>query len=283
MRMLRQARRGAAIAVLGCALLPILLLASCAPKDAGDMTDAAPTILVSLDRTFWHRLGLSRWTYVRSLTGAGARVRVLDYSSEVDGEGSERAARRLLEGVDGLVLSGGGDVDPRLYGGRTESTRGVRPERDRFELALLAEAQARELPILGICRGAQLLNVARGGTLVTIRSDRELRRRHGRYLWHPVELVGGSRLARLLGTDAIARVVSYHGQAVDRPGEGLAIVGRAADGVVEAIESARSGDEEWLVGVQWHPELSQRSLLHRRLFSGLVEAARLSRSDDRGS
>lgn len=276
----RVGRRRVAFAAALCGLLLVLLLVSCPRLTPRGMTSSSPTILLSLDRTFWHRMGLSRWTYVRALTRAGARVEVLDYSSETEGEGSERAARRLLDGVDGLVLSGGGDVDPSLYDGSAENTRGVRPERDRFELALLAEAEARGLPILGICRGAQLLNVARGGTLETIRGDRELRRRHGRYRWHPVELEGGSLLARLLETDSIARVVSYHGQAVDRPGEGLVIVGRAADGVVEAIEAARPSEGPWLLGVQWHPELSPRNRLHRKLFSSLVEAARSSRPDE---
>ncbi len=236
---------------------------------------AGPTILLSLDRTLWHRLGLSRFTYIRSLERAGAEVRVFDFVSGVAGAADQEFARRLLEGVDGLALSGGGDVDPRLYGGRLESSLEVRPERDRFELALLREAEARGLPVLGICRGAQLINVARGGTLRNIREDPELRRRHRRLRGHAVELVAGSRLARLLGTERIGRVVTYHGQAVERPGEGLEIVGRAGDGVVEAIELAGDG-ARWLIGVQWHPELSPVSRQQRKLFAGLVAAARRS-------
>ncbi len=233
----------------------------------------APTILLSLDRTWWHRLGFSRLTYGRALERAGARVRRLDYDALPAGDESAAAARRLLEGVDGLVLSGGGDVDPRLYGAAPEIGLDVKPARDRFELALLAAARERRMPVLAICRGAQLVNVSRGGTLRTLRTDRELRRGHRRLRGHPVEVEPDSELARLLGTERLPRVVSYHGQAVDRPGEGLRIVGRAGDGVVEAIELAPDTAQWWLIGVQWHPELSPRARLQRRLFTALVEAA----------
>ncbi len=241
-----------------------------------------PTILLSLDRTWWHRLGFSRLTYGRALERAGARVRRLDYESLPAGEEPAAAARRLLDGIDGLVLSGGGDVDPRLYGAAPETGLDVKPARDRFELALLGAARERRMPVLAICRGAQLVNVARGGTLRSLRADPELRRGHRRLRGHPVELVPDSSLARLLGTDRLPRVVSYHGQAVDRPGEGLRIVGRAGDGVVEAVELAPGAAQFWLVGVQWHPELSPRARLQRRLFTALVEAAATYRADASG-
>ena len=242
-----------------------------------------PTVLLSVDRTLWHRLGLSRFTYRRALARAGARVRVFDHAAPAAGESDEAAARRLLEGVDALVLSGGGDVDPSLYGGDPADSLSVEPRRDRFELALFRMARSRGLPVLGICRGAQMVNVAAGGTLRTIRKEPALRRVHGRFLGHPVDLAPGSRLARLLGSERIERVVSYHGQAVERPGEGLAIVGRAPDGVVEAIEPVDPDEESWLVGVQWHPELSPRGPRHRALFSGLVAAAAAVRAHPAGS
>lgn len=256
----------------------LLASGSCMNKRLNDHDRPAPTILLSIDRTFWHRLGLSRWTYVRSLRRAGAEVKVFDYAVASDTEDPGRVAAKLLEEVDALVLSGGGDVDPKLYGSEPESSLAVRPDRDRFELALLEQAEAKGLPVLGICRGAQLLNVSRGGTLVTIRSNAVLRRRHGRWRWHPVELEPDSRLAKLLGTASIERVVSYHGQAVGRVAKGLEIVGRSADGVAEAIERVGGSDGSWLIGVQWHPELSPRSQLHRKLFTGLVEAARAARA-----
>ncbi len=263
-------RRG--VVTLGLALLlffgALWMRSPNRPPAAG-----APTILLSLDRTWWHRLGFSRLTYGRALERAGARVRRLDYDALPAGDESAAAARRLLEGVDGLVLSGGGDVDPRLYGAAPEIGLDVKPARDRFELALLAAARERRMPVLAICRGAQLVNVSRGGTLRTLRTDRELRRGHRRLRGHPVEVEPDSELARLLGTERLPRVVSYHGQAVDRPGEGLRIVGRAGDGVVEAIELAPDTAQWWLIGVQWHPELSPRARLQRRLFTALVEAA----------
>ena len=128
-----------------------------------------------------------------------------------------------------------------------------------------------------------MVNVAAGGTLRTIRKEPALRRVHGRFLGHPVDLAPGSRLARLLGSERIERVVSYHGQAVERPGEGLAIVGRAPDGVVEAIEPVDPDEESWLVGVQWHPELSPRGPRHRALFSSLVAAAAAVQAHPAGS
>lgn len=232
------------------------------------------TVLLTLDRTWWHRLGLSRFTYIGALRRAGARVRVFDESALVEGEDDRSVARRLLEGIDALVLSGGGDVDPALYGADRSLGRSVRPGRDRFELALLAEAEEREIPTLGICRGAQLLNVFRGGTLRTIRANEDLVRRHGKMRGHPVRLEPGSLLAEVFRTERLERVVSYHGQAVDAPGQGLVISGRAEDGVVEAVERAPEAPGVWLAGVQWHPELSRRSVEQRRLFAALVEAAR---------
>jgi putative glutamine amidotransferase len=275
-------RAFARLGLRAIALAVVLLHGACMTPETVDEEASKPTILLSLDRTWWHRLGLSRWTYVRSVKRAGARVRVFDYAAASAGEDPGVVAKRLLRGVDGLVLSGGGDVDPLLYGGDAEESLAVRPERDRFELALLEEAMNRRLPVLGICRGAQLLNVARGGTLVTIRSDEVLRRRHGRLRGHRVELEPESRLARLFGTERIERVVSYHGQAVGRPGEGLVVVGRSADDVAEAIELATEDQGQWSIGVQWHPELSPRSPLQRKLFSALVEAARSVQSAPAG-
>jgi putative glutamine amidotransferase len=243
--------------------------------------DPAPTILLSLDRSWWHRLGFSRLTYRRALVLAGARVLRLDYDSAAGGGEPAAAARRLLDGVDGLVLSGGGDVDPRLYGAASEIGLDVKPARDRFEIALLAAARERRTPVLGICRGAQLINVSRGGTLRTLRADRILRRRHRRLRGHPVTIEADSLLARVLGVDRLSRVVTYHGQAVAEPGENLRIVGRASDGVVEAIEPVAGAGQSWLLGVQWHPELSPRGRLQRRLFTALVEAARSYRSTRR--
>lgn len=267
-----------ALAALAALLLGFLYMsASNPPRDP-----TAPTVLLSLDRTWWHRLGFSRLTYGRALTRAGARVRRLDYDALGDEADKAASARRLLEGVHGLVLSGGGDVDPRLYGASPQSGLNVKPDRDRFEIELLAAARELRLPVLAICRGAQLVNVSRGGTLRNLRPDASLRRSHRRLRGHPVAVEPDSLLAQVLGTASLPRVVSYHGQAVDRPGEAVRVVGRSEDGVVEAIELGPEAKQAWLLGVQWHPELSPRSRLQRRLFTALAEAARAYRRDGPG-
>jgi putative glutamine amidotransferase len=164
-------------------------------------------------------------------------------------------AADLVERLDGLVIAGGQDVDPRLYG----SVPGPRstvldPERDAFECALVRAAVRAERPVLGICRGAQLINVALGGTL---RPDLELGggESHGflgypaNYRTHAVALADGSTLAGLLGR--VVSVNSYHHQCVDQLGEGLVATARASDAVIEAIELPGHA----VLGVQWHPEM----------------------------
>ena len=176
----------------------------------------------------------------------------------------------LAERLDGVIVSGGDDVDPRRYGEAPgPHTLAVDPERDEFESGLIEAAIARGLPLLGICRGAQLLNVVRGGTL---RQHLPLGEgeSHGSYAYprahrvHEVRTVPGSTVAALYGE--APRVNSFHHQAVDRPGAGLAITGRALDGVVEAIELEGAP----VLGVQWHPEVFDRD----PVFGWLLERAR---------
>jgi putative glutamine amidotransferase len=157
----------------------------------------------------------------------------------------------LLDRVDALVLNGGGDIAPELYGAdRIEATDAPNQRRDEFELRLARGATERGLPLLGVCRGMQLLNVARGGTLVQdLNGDVE---HYARQAWdrpvHEVETEPGSRLARAFGEGAA--VNSVHHQAIDRLGGGLRASARAPDGVIEAIEDEHGR----AVGVQWHPE-----------------------------
>lgn len=239
-----------------------------APRQPGDR----PVVALSLDKSWFNRLGLNRTTYRRAILRAGGFPRLLDFDDAGLEEVEPARVRRLLSGVHGLILSGGGDVDPNLYGGDSRVGQSVKPMRDRFELALLAEAQRRGMPILAICRGTQLVNVARGGTLVNVRSDPELERRHRSLRSHAVALEPDSRLAELLGTRDVGRVVSWHGQAVAEPGDGVRVVGRASDGVVEAIEVV-AADAPWIMGVQWHPEVSRRDEVQARLFEAFLAAA----------
>jgi putative glutamine amidotransferase len=170
----------------------------------------------------------------------------------------------VVERVDGVCLSGGPDLDPAAYGAheRHAELGPTEPPLDAFELALARAAIARGTPLLGICRGAQALNVACGGTLHQhVPGHRQAE--PGATATHDVEVLPGTRLAALLGAGTLA-VNSFHHQAVDRLGRGLSIAARAADGTVEAIEGAG-----FVLGVQWHAE----ALADRRLFEALTIAA----------
>lgn len=160
--------------------------------------------------------------------------------------------------LDGLLLAGGGDINPDRYGAPPgPRTAGVQDPRDAAESALLASALARGVPVLGICRGMQLLNVARGGTLHQHLPDavghEGHRRRLGEFDPHPVTVAEGSRTARVLGRTRL-EVPTYHHQAVDVLGENVVATAWADDGTVEAVEYA---DEDDVLGVQWHPEMGE--------------------------
>ena len=181
----------------------------------------------------------------------------------------------LAERADAVVINGGGDVDPAAYGAdRHPETDWVDADRDRFELTLAREAVERGVPVLGVCRGLHVLNVALGGTLVqhlpeiteldhNVRDDFERPQ-------HPIEIVSGSRLEAVLGKDRID-VNTVHHQAADRLGRGLVASARAPDGTIEAIESP----DGRTLGIQWHPELLDPSNdpVQLPLFRSLVELA----------
>jgi putative glutamine amidotransferase len=178
----------------------------------------------------------------------------------------------VLDLLDGLVLAGGSDVDPALYGAEADpQTAGTCPPRDAFEAALARRALERDLPVLGICRGLQLLNVATGGTLVQHLPDRlgheEHRPTPGLFVEHEVRVEAGSLAARATGHQC-AEVMSHHHQGPDRIGDGLVATGWApSDGSVEALEAP---GRRFALGVLWHPEQDERS----RVVSARVEAAR---------
>ncbi|MFM8884377.1 MAG: gamma-glutamyl-gamma-aminobutyrate hydrolase family protein, partial [Solirubrobacterales bacterium] len=174
-------------------------------------------------------------------------------------------AAEQLVGVDGLVLSGGQDID---LPGATGDDRWVDAGRDRHELALWETARARGIPVLGVCRGLQLANVALGGSLITQVDGHDAAGRYADEL-QEVEVEEGTLLAGILGAGPCL-VNTIHHQAVGEPGEGLRVSARSADGTVEAAELA--GDP-WFVGVQWHPELLSGRPAGDALFGALVEQA----------
>jgi putative glutamine amidotransferase len=176
---------------------------------------------------------------------------------------------QLLDMLDGLILAGGSDLDPASYGAEPHpETRGANPDRDRFELALAQAALDRDMPVLGICRGMQMLNVACGGTLEQHIEGAGLHRHTaGVFGDHEVELDADSLAARAAGGERVD-VKSHHHQGVSRVGDGLRVSGRApGDGEIEAIELPGS---QFALGVLWHPEEDEQS----RIIGALVEEAR---------
>lgn len=185
-------------------------------------------------------------------------------------------AKAVLDRLDGLLLSGGSDIDPTLYGQAPHPTSQWKRERDDFELALTHGALERDVPVLAICRGQQVLNVAAGGTLVQdIPSQQPHAGPHypkGVDRWHiahEVDVLPGTRLREILGQDVLA-VNSFHHQAVDALAPGLRLAARGRDGIVEAIESP---NHRFVIGVQWHPEaMWNREPDHQELFRGFIAA-----------
>jgi putative glutamine amidotransferase len=211
----------------------------------------------------------------------------LDYVDAVERSGgrpvlvppSEEGVQETLEALDGIIFSGGADVDPLLYGAeRHPETDSPQAHRDAGELALLHAALERDMPVLAVCRGFQLLNVARGGDLVQHLPDEVGHDTHkqtsGTFAEHAIDVVDGTRLATLVGTRS--EVTSHHHQGIGRVGKGLVEAARALDGTLEGVEDP---SQRFAVGVQWHPEAGDDAAL----FAGLVEEARKYRAERRGT
>ena len=200
------------------------------------------------------------------------------------------AAHALLERVDGLVLTGGEDMDPRHYGAaRHPATEEPHATRDGWELALVSAARDRGLPVLAICRGMQVLNVALGGTLIQdIPSERPSELAHTdsaarRRRIHAIHCEPGSRLEGALGARTLS-VNSSHHQAIDRVAPTLRISARATDGIIEGVETL--DQDWWVVGAQWHPEelVATPEPWDRALFSAFTaEVRRHAAARDRGT
>ena len=187
---------------------------------------------------------------------------------------SPEIARRVLHGLDGLIITGGKDFNPARYGQDPHPTTDEpRLDRDAWEAELLSQALDIDLPFLGICRGAQVLNVGLGGTLHQHLPDvvghTQYQVGGGIFTQVPVELEGDLLTRAMLGGEPEPLVVPvYHHQAIDRLAEGLVVTARTSDGVIEAVELPSA---TFAVAVQWHPEAAPKDI---RLFEGLVEAAR---------
>ena len=218
----------------------------------------------------------SPFAYIRAVQQAGARAILL-----VADDADAADPRELLRTVDGVILSGGGsDVAPHRYGEEAHpATADEEPHRDGFEIALARAATRHDIPVLGICRGMQLLNVAYGGTLHQHLPDSlghdEHRELPASFARHEVRLTPGSLAASATGNET-ERVLSHHHQGPDEIGAGLAVTGRATrDDSPEAIEDPAA---RFLLGVLWHPEEDERS----RVVAALVGAARERRRSSEG-
>jgi putative glutamine amidotransferase len=219
--------------------------------------------------TVWSEIevNVSQRTYSRGVSEAGGLPVILPPDDE-----AADAPGQLLDLLDGIVFAGGSDIDPASYGAEPDPrTKGSWPERDRFELALTHAALERDMPVLGICRGMQMLNVACGGTIDQHLPDslghEDHRHTPGTFGDHDVRLEGGSLAARAAGRESLP-VKSHHHQGVGEVGEGLVVTGWSEpDQVIEALELP---ERPFALGVLWHPEEDMRSTVVK----ALVDAVR---------
>jgi putative glutamine amidotransferase len=234
-------------------------------------------ICTALERARWSVWDQQAYLLPRSYIAAVQRAGGLAVMLPPDPE-AENDPDAVLDLLDGLILAGGADVDPASYGRPTHrETKHTVPERDAFELALARRALERDLPLLGVCRGMQLMNVAVGGTLLQhlpeTNGHHEHRRKAGTFdgADHDVRLAEGSLAARAAG-EVIHATKSHHHQGVDDIGEGLEVTGWATlDDLPEAVEAP---ENRFALGVQWHPEADERS----RLVAALVAEAATARN-----
>jgi putative glutamine amidotransferase len=232
-------------------------------SNAGRPIVGITTYVTPAKWSYWDlRAALVPAQYVESVERAGGRPLLVPPSEE--------GLEETLDSLDGLIFSGGSDLEPEMYGQEAhEETGGVVRHRDEAELALLSAALERDMPVLAICRGSQVLNVALGGDLVQhlpeVVGDEKHKHTPGVFADHDVEVEPGTRIGGLLGDHA--PVKSHHHQGFGRLGEGLVEAARAEDGTIEAVEDP---SRRFALGVLWHPEAGE----DMRLFEELVREAR---------
>jgi putative glutamine amidotransferase len=234
---------------------------------------ARPTVGIT---SYWTHAAMHHWAcdavlvsqgYVEGVRGSGGRPLVLPADPTWATDPDD-----VLDILDALLVVGGNDVDPALYGREPHPATGaLSPRRDAVELALVRRALERDIPVLGICRGIQLLNVARGGTLDQHLADtidvRPHRLSDSEFGEHEITTEPGSRLRAIIGERT--RVLSHHHQGIDRPGDGLVVTARAADGVIEGLEDPA---RRFAVGVLWHPD-AEHDAGGAAVFEALVSSA----------
>lgn len=209
--------------------------------------------------------------YVDSVVQNGGVPFIIPFNED------EEVIKSQMQQVNALILSGGHDVDPHNYGEEPEQKLGnIWPERDKFDMTLLKIAEERRIPVLGICRGAQVINVAHGGSLyqdLSYRKEKTLKHSQGQrptLLTHTVETVAGTKIAELLGKEKL-QTNSFHHQLLKKIAPDFKVSARCVDGVVEAIEN----DDASVIAVQWHPEMLHRvSKIQNNLFKYIIEKAK---------
>jgi len=243
----------------------------------------APRIAFSLDDTVLGYVGMTDTPYQRVMKAAGGRLVTL--RPDVAGDPVDpNAVKALLEEreIDGVLLPGGGDVDPSLYGGDPNATMLVHRLRDDFEIALIGAAREKGLPILGICRGCQIINVAMGGRVRNLRLEPEIKKQHFVLRGHAVDLAPDSELANILGVTRLEKVVSIHGNSVAEPAPGVRVAATGPGDIIEAIEADSADKKGWIIGIQWHPEMTLDKQVQHKVFKTLVDRARKYRASGQG-